>query len=329
MAPVGFTWFDAGTEKSYADTCKNFSGGSFNFNKGRGEEFIYFVNNRVIKFFADPAIVSNRHLRAKECLQGLCPPIENQRPLFYSYKKVDGQVLYTVLNAQIAKDFFRWAKIHLWKKRDLSEAEHAEFIEACARFYRTKTMDRLHDFYQKTGVEDEWHSVNGIATPPLKDLLAQVDWGYVTAGTPSNFHGDLQFDNVLVQRDSATHLNKFILLDWRHDFGGLTHYGDVYYDLAKLYGGMIISYQMVKDGHFTFDMSGSSVYYSFLVKNNLIETREEYEAFLAQNQYDLKKIRLITAFIFLNMASLHHDPFDRMLYFLGKSMLYKSLKQNT
>lgn len=326
LAPVGFTWFDTGTEHSYAETYKNFSGGAFNFNKGRGDEFIYFVNNRVVKFFADPAIVFNRHLRAKECLRGLCPPIENQRANFYSYKKVDGQALYTVLNAQIAKDFLRWAKMNLWKKQELSEAQHIEFIEACQRFYQTKTMNRLHDFYQKTSVEDEWHFINGIATPPLKDLLARVDWDYLTAGTPSNFHGDLQFDNVLVQFDEATHLNKFILLDWRHDFGGLTHCGDVYYDFAKLYGGMIISYQLVKDNMFSFDMSGSSVYYSFFVKNNLLEAREEYEAFLAHNNYDFKKIRLITALIFLNMAPLHHHPFDLMLYFLSKAMLYKSLK---
>lgn len=328
LAPVGFTWFDTGTEKSYSETDKNFSGSGFNFNKGRGDEFIYFVNSRVIKFFADSAIAANRSLRAKTCLDGLCPPIENQRPHFYSYKKVDGQALYTVLNAQIVKDFFRWAKAHLWKKRELSESQQAEFREACERFYRVKTMDRLRAFYEKTGVEDEAHFINGVATPPLTDLLARIDWHYITAGTPSNFHGDLQFDNVLVKRDEATHLNKFILLDWRHDFGGLTDTGDVYYDLAKLYGGMIISYQMIKDGHFSFDMSGSSVYYSFLVKNNLIEAREEYEAFLAQNNYDVKKIRLITALIFLNMAPMHHDPFDLMLYFLGKSMLYKSLKEN-
>lgn len=328
LAPVGFTWFDTGTEKSYAETHKNFSNGAFNFNKGTGDEFIYFVNSRVIKFFADPAIAANRFLRAKECLAGLCPPIENHRPSFYAYKKVDGQVLYTVLNAQIARDFLRWAKAHLWKKQELSASEQAAFKEACERFYRVKTMDRLHAFYEKTGIEDEGHSINGIATPPLKDLLAQIDWEYVTAGIPSNFHGDLQFDNVLVKRDEATNLNKFILLDWRHDFGGLTHAGDIYYDLAKLYGGMIISYQLIKDGMFSFDMSGSSVYYSFFVKNNLIEAREEYEAFLVQNGYDVKKIKLITALIFLNMAPMHHDPFDCMLYFLGKSMLYKSLKEN-
>lgn len=328
MAPVGFTWFDTGTETAYAETYKNFSGSAFNFSKGRGDEFIYFVNNRVVKFFADPAIVANRYLRAKECLAGLCPPIENQRAHFYSYKKVDGQVLYNVLNAQIAKDFFRWAKMNLWKKQELAVPEQAEFTDACRRFYYTKTIGRLHDFYEKTYVEDEWHFINGIATPPLKDLLARVDWEYISAGTPANFHGDLQFDNVLVKLDEATHLNKFTLLDWRHDFGGLTHAGDMYYDLAKLYGGMIISYQLIKDNMFSFDMSGSSVYYSFFVKNNLLEAREEFESFIAQNGYDMKKVRLITSLIFLNMAPLHHDPFNLMLYFLGKSMLYKSVKEN-
>ena len=44
--------------------------------------------------------------------------------------------------------------------------------------------------------------------------------------------------------------------------------GDLYYDLAKLYGGMTISYQLIKKGEFTFDMSGSRVYYSFFVKND-------------------------------------------------------------
>ena len=36
--------------------------------------------------------------------------------------------------------------------------------------------------------------------------------------------------------------NKFILIDWREDFGENVEYGDLYYDIAKLYGGMILNY---------------------------------------------------------------------------------------
>ena len=28
-----------------------------------------------------------------------------------------------------------------------------------------------------------------------------------------------------------------IFLDWRQNFGGIINYGDIYYDLAKLYHG--------------------------------------------------------------------------------------------
>ena len=126
--------------------------------------------------------------------------------------------------------------------------------------------------------------------------------------------------------DEKSHLTKFILLDWRQDFGGLTYVGDLYYDLAKLYGGMIISYQLIKSGDFSFDMSGSSIHYNYATRNDLLEAKEEYESFIKKNGFDLDKIRVITSLIFLNMSPLHQEPFDLMLYYLGKSMLYKSLK---
>ncbi len=55
LVPVGFTWYDTGTLENYVETNKNFSGeGKFDFSKGN--EFLYFVNNRVIKFFADRTV---------------------------------------------------------------------------------------------------------------------------------------------------------------------------------------------------------------------------------------------------------------------------------
>ena len=38
-----------------------------------------------------------------------------------------------------------------------------------------------------------------------------------------------------------------IYIDWRESFGGSTKGGDVYYDLAKLYGGCIIPYNLMKE----------------------------------------------------------------------------------
>ncbi|MAG78285.1 hypothetical protein CL616_02870 [archaeon] len=325
LTPIGFTWFDTGTMETYVETNKNFAGKNKSFDFSKGNEFLYFVNGRVIKYFADAEITKNRYERSKH-LAGLCPVIEGYKNNYYSYKKVEGDTLYNTLNRQVFNDFLEWAESDLWRRKELSEEQQKEFKDACHKFYYDKTMMRLKMFYDKTNIPDTTHVVNGVTVPALGQMMSQINWEYLTAGIPSNFHGDLQFDNVLFTRDKATHLPKFILLDWRQDVGGLVEHGDLYYDLAKMYGGMILSYQLIKDNMFSFDMSGSSVYYNFFIKNDLLEAKEIYEEFIKRKNYDLKKVRLLTALIFLNMSPLHNDPFDTLLYFLGKNMLHKALE---
>ena len=57
----------------------------------------------------------------------------------------------------------------------------------------------------------------------------------------SRFHGDLHFENIIYQKKKKD----FVFLDWRHDFGGEIKYGDLYYDLAKINHGLIVSHDEV------------------------------------------------------------------------------------
>lgn len=328
LVPTGFTWFDTGTPENYIETNKNFSGEEEGFDFSKGEEFIYFVNDRVIKFFANEEIAANRYMRGTTSLKGLVPKLEKKQGGFYCYKKLDGQTLYTVLNIQLVNDFLEWLRLNLWKEVKLDKKGQKKFRQSCDKFYKEKTLKRLDLFYKKTNLEDGWSNVNGLSIPPLSEMLEKLDWDYLAEGVPSNFHGDLQFDNVLVTRDEKSNLSKFVLIDWRQDFGGETEVGDLYYDLAKLYGGITLSYSLIKQGQFSFDMSGSSIYYNFFVPNDLLEAKEAYELFLTRNNFDLTKVKTLTALIFLNMSPLHHDPFDQMLYFMGKNMLNKILSMN-
>jgi len=61
LVPVGFTWFDIGTLDNYIETNKHFSGSDEKFDFTKGNEFIYFVNNKVIKYFADQEITNKRY----------------------------------------------------------------------------------------------------------------------------------------------------------------------------------------------------------------------------------------------------------------------------
>ena len=91
--------------------------------------------------------------------------------------------------------------------------------------------------------------------------MVKIDKDYISSAEGYQFHGDCVLENIIHKDGNYT------LIDWRQDFGGITQYGDIYYDLAKMYGGMILSYQLIKEGMFSFDMSGSSVYYNFYIIN--------------------------------------------------------------
>ena len=42
---------------------------------------------------------------------------------------------------------------------------------------------------------------------------------------------------------------------------------------------------------------------------------------LKKEGYDIKKVNIITALIFINIAPLHHHPYSIFLFFLGKLLL--------
>ena len=42
--------------------------------------------------------------------------------------------------------------------------------------------------------------------------------------------------------------------------------------------------------------------------------------------YDFSKVRILTALIYLNIAPLHHKPYNNLLFALGKQMLYREIK---
>ncbi len=329
LIPVGFTWFDTGTLDKYKETDRSFSGGNQKFDFSKSNEFLYFVGDRVIKFFADENIAQRRYARAIGPLSGLVPEMEKQQGQFYSYKKIGGRVLYNLIDPTTMRNFLYWAKDNLWQKLTLTEVEQEQFRLACRDFYVNKTHERLKMFHSKKGEASATKQINNSDVPHVNDLLQHVDWHYLEQGIPSNFHGDLQFDNILVPASISTDpRGAFKLLDWRQDFGGLTNVGDTYYDLAKLYGGILLPYNLIKEGMFSFEETETGVYYSFYTKNNLLEAREEFERFVLDNGYDFKKIKTLTALIFLNMSPLHTPDFDSLVYHMGRDMLYKTLKNN-
>ena len=173
-------------------------------------------------------------------------------------------------------------------------------------------------------------NVNGEPLPPLSSVFEDVNWSGLSFGLPTNFHGDLQFDNVLRSGWLSTGRDAFKLIDWRQDFGGRTDVGDMRYDLAKLYGGLTIPYNLIKQNKFKYDESADGVTYDIDTTLTLNESQVVLRKYINDlfGAVILQNVEMIRALIFLNMAPLHAYPFDKLLYYMGWSYLHRAVHRD-
>ena len=312
-----FTWFDTGNEISYEYTNRY-------FNKNRvllkDNEFIYFEDDKVIKYFANEQIVTNRLKRAKK-LKGFVPDVKIHKKNYFAYNYVEGKMLSEITDRSVFKKLLQFFDDSLWKEVKIDAKAKKDFSDICMKFYKEKTESRVQDFFQKTGMKDRSEQINGVVVPSTQELFARVDWNNLCEGVPVLFHGDFQPENIIVADDG------FVLLDWRQDFGGCTDYGDLYYDFAKLYHACIISGEMIRKNEFNIDIKADEVTFNFLVKRNLVDLKKTFIRFINEKGYDLRRVRLLTSLIYLNIAPFHHDPYNKLVYFLGKNMLNDILEE--
>ena len=315
----GFTWFDTGNKEALARAREIYrEPGSPNILE-KVNEAIWFVDGQVIKFSDDEKFIDHRVKRVHK-LQDFVPKVTGAQPHMYSYRKVEGKVLSEVVTLLLFDRLLEHCKV-FWERHYLDSSDQQRFHETCMRFYRDKTLERVELFYNNFECQDGTEPINGVAMPQLKVLFDTLDWAWLAEGLPGRFHGDFHFENILwSSRDQ-----RFTFLDWRQNFGGSLTTGDVYYDLAKLLHGLIISHGLIAQEHFWVEWTPREINYDFLRKQALVECEQRFTQWLKSEGYDAKKVRILTALVYLNIAALHHYPYCQLLYALGKSMLQKEM----
>lgn len=313
---IRLTWFDTGIPDKLQEARERYTEETGPNILPKEDEAIWFVGGKVIKFFNDCKIVSDRVFRA-EILHGFVPEIEDSTEHMYRYSKVKGEIMSNVVNLPIFREFLQVAK-KFWERVEIEDTR--AFYEDCLSFYRDKTYSRISKFYERFGKCDVT-KINGIEYRPLQDLLADLDWTWIAKGLPGRFHGDFHFENILYVEGG-----QFTFLDWRQNFGRVREFGDVYYDLAKLYHGLIMSHELVRKKQYSVSWSGE-IDYDFCRKNSLLQIEEEYLRWLTEEGYDIQKVRAMTALIFLNICGLHEREYGYVLYALGKEMLSQTLEE--
>ena len=285
-------------------------------NLNKLDEAIYFRENRVIKYFYNEEIVTKRLERSK-ILGGLVPQIEAKSPNFYSYNFIDGELLSEIEDvSRVFPIFLDWCKRNLFKEIPLSVVSREMFERNCFDFYYKKTGDRIDQFYLENLFFDHVKTVNGKTVTPLVDSIQNIDWSYMREGVPTLFHGDFHFENIIKTKQG------FKLIDWRQSFDTEVKYGDLYYDLAKLYHGLVINHGIIRGRKFTVNgIESGDVTIAFDRLPELEKCETLFQNWITDQGHDLNKVQTLTALIFVNIAPLHHTPYNYLLYFLGRMML--------
>ena len=97
--------------------------------------------------------------------------------------------------------------------------------------------------------------------------------------------------------------------------------------MTKLLHGLIISHELIAGNFYNVDWQSDSINYDFHRKQILVDCERRFGVWLEQQGHDRKKVGVLTALIYLNIAALHHSPYSLMLYALGKSMLKSELEK--
>jgi choline kinase/mannose-6-phosphate isomerase-like protein (cupin superfamily) len=306
-------WLDTGNLDDLNRTKEYFNDSPLSLYKVTDE--ITYKKYKFIKFNPDTEFIKNKSERAK-ILNHLVPSGFSNTNYFISYKWEPGATLYEYNSFNLYTSFLSFFE-NILKTSNQYKGDK-ELFDA---FYITKTEQRKQKFLDRFGLKylNEEYTINGIKYNSLENVLSTLNLETLYSNPLYDlFHGDLQFDNIIYDQE----INKYTYIDWRESFGGDTKGGDVYYDLAKLYGGCIIPYNLMKNENSIKLYEGSSVIsYSYDVPANLTKFKEEYEKWIINQGFDLDKVKLITAIIFLNMSPLHDEKFGKMLWFKSIEIL--------
>ncbi|MEQ9335280.1 NTP transferase domain-containing protein [Thalassobaculum sp.] len=315
LAAVELPWHDTGDEEGYAALLGRFDP-NYSF-EGKTTDATYRLDDRIIKFFADPAVSARRFERGRRHPEAFAPVLEH-RGHCYSYRFVEGENLAGRLDPGRMTALLDWLETAFWRRHP---CDPGDFAALCRRFYRDKTLDRLGSYLARfgDGAEPEILRIDGLSCPPVAVLVEDLPEAFWSGGLPSTFHGDLHADNVLVDGDG-----RFTLIDWRQDFGGLTAYGDRYYDLAKFFHTLDFSVTAMRDG-FRIREAGGEVALAHDPLPEADALQAAFWAFCARHGYDRHRIQVLNALIFVNMAPLYDRRLADYLYLLGRRRLAEAL----
>ncbi len=299
-------WYDTGNLTELSERIKNIYKCKYTV-LNKADESICFFDDFVIKFFYNKEISLSRVERGIH-LYPLTPKILDYKENFTKMELIEGKLMSETVKHGEIKNLLEWAKKFLWTK---NKVINPKFPNICQKFYYNKTINRIN---QTLKITNDYKCINHKEIGTIQKLLDQINFENLYTKEHTNFHGDFILDNIIKTKTG------YKLLDWRQNFGGELYNGDKYYDLAKLRHNIIFNHDNINKNLFDLKVNylNNSVSVDLKCNYTLINQLKDFDTFVLNNKLDLKKIKILTSLIWLNMSPLHEYPLNEFLYYFGK-----------
>lgn len=314
-------WYDTGSFENLEVAKEKFRNPDVNILE-KEDEAIWFYKDQVIKFSIHTDFILDRVKRLNSLPSRLMPKLMKSGSYTYKYKKVEGSVIADSLTESRLQDLLSQCNDAMWSKK--IEADK-EAIKTCYKFYRDKTYDRLKHYISRFEEFDDPKIINGKSVKSVISMLDDIDWKELCESPHwSLYHGDFHGENIIANLNAG-----FTLLDWRQRFGqDSIDYGDAYYDFAKLRHGLLVNHGVVsKDGFNIREFSHNYYFISIAQHSNLIECDLAFKRWLTEHNFDINRVDVLTALIYINICGLHEYPYAKFLYLYGQKLLSDYLYQ--
>ena len=301
-------WYDSGNLTELSERIKMIYKCNYTV-LDKNNESICFFPDCVIKFFSNKEVCKNRINRGN-ILYPLTPKILGYKDNFIKMELVNGNLMSDLKTHGEILKLLNWAKHNLWVKTGVN---NMNFKEICRKFYLDKTLKRVK---MMLGMTQDYTIINNVNVGTVNDLFDKIDFNNLFTDECSHFHGDFILDNIIKTEEN------YKLLDWRQDFGGELCNGDKYYDLAKLRHNIIFNHENVSNNLFEIKIKNDNVIVDLKCNYTLINQLKDFDDFVFDNNLDFKKIKILTALIWINMSPLHEYPLNEFLFNFGKYNLF-------
>lgn len=286
-------FLDLGTKDKYETALA--ASGRFNYAK---EDQITYPNHdskRVVKLFVDKTDAENFLDRGEALAESgatwVLPKNLSRWGHSVGYDKIPGHTL-----SSVAPEYFEKVLRNL--QRQIWGTEIKAMPNPSLFLLQSKTLARTQKFR-------ETHPGLGIQPSTWVDLLQMNFWQQERETLVCPIHGDLTLDNIVVAGEGGV----FGLVDWRTTVNAVypaSAFGDLYYDLAKLWVSIVIDISRVKGS-----IADAAELKSLSNAEALLGVLRE---FCASKDYKWLRVEKYGVLLIAAMSGVHQDPYATALY---------------